>query len=233
MYFLISAAWKACILIWENAVVAPLCCWTASAGARFVLLFEFFFDCTWQSRQVGMTSLAKSPVAAIRMALDGLEFIHSHLGVGKGNNEKFLQVKAYYQMLLTLYHSLLCFIKLTLWIQPGPFKDAVVELKQQLQVRCNAAETAARLQAQEDAPLLPWVTIIIILICHELSSHAPCSCNFSDSDTTKDAMFPSKRWEICFAKEYLALDAYARWCHHTPSWSRKNLEIQSPAVVSS
>jgi hypothetical protein len=38
-----------------------------------------------------MTSLAKSTVAAIKMALDGLEFIHSHLGVGKGNNEKFLQ----------------------------------------------------------------------------------------------------------------------------------------------
>ena len=38
-----------------------------------------------------MTSLAKSTVAAIKMALDGLEFIHSHLGVGKGSNEKFLQ----------------------------------------------------------------------------------------------------------------------------------------------
>jgi hypothetical protein len=38
-----------------------------------------------------MTSLAKSTSAAIKMALDGLEFIHSHLGVGKGNNEKFLQ----------------------------------------------------------------------------------------------------------------------------------------------
>ena len=38
-----------------------------------------------------MASLAKSTVAAIKMALDGLEFIHSHLGVGKGNNEKFLQ----------------------------------------------------------------------------------------------------------------------------------------------
>jgi len=94
MYFSTSAAWKACILIWENAAVAPLFFWTASAGARCVLLFEFLFDCSWQSCQVGMTSLAKSPVAAIRMALDGLEFIHSHLGVGKGNNEKFLQVKA-------------------------------------------------------------------------------------------------------------------------------------------
>ena len=39
-----------------------------------------------------MTNLAKSTVAAIKMALDGLEFIHSHLGVGKGSNEKFLQV---------------------------------------------------------------------------------------------------------------------------------------------
>jgi len=38
-----------------------------------------------------MTSLAKTTVAAIKMALDGLEFIHSHLGVGKGSNEKFLQ----------------------------------------------------------------------------------------------------------------------------------------------
>jgi hypothetical protein len=40
-------------------------------------------------------------------------------------------------------------------IQPGLFKDAVVELKQQLQVRSNAAEAAARLQAQESLPLLP------------------------------------------------------------------------------
>jgi len=39
--------------------------------------------------------------------------------------------------------------------QPGLFKDAVVELKHQLQVRSNATEAAARLLAQENAPLLP------------------------------------------------------------------------------
>jgi hypothetical protein len=47
-----------------------------------------------------MTSLAKSTSAAIKMALDGLEFIHSHLGVGKGNNEKFLQASIFFTALL-------------------------------------------------------------------------------------------------------------------------------------
>jgi hypothetical protein len=99
-----------------------------------------------------MTSLAKSTSAAIKMALDGLEFIHSHLGVGKGNNEKFLQANT---VLLHNCHSPFHACCMTSLLQPGLFKDAVVELKHQLQIRSSAAETAARLQAQENAPLLP------------------------------------------------------------------------------
>jgi hypothetical protein len=52
-----------------------------------------------------MASLAKSSVAAIKMALDGLEFIHSHLGVGKGSNEKFLQASIELQCILLPFCS--------------------------------------------------------------------------------------------------------------------------------
>jgi hypothetical protein len=57
-----------------------------------------------------MTNLAKSTVAAIKMALDGLEFIHSHLGVGKGSNEKFLQASNELLFLKLFFSSFVCVI---------------------------------------------------------------------------------------------------------------------------
>jgi hypothetical protein len=41
------------------------------------------------------------------------------------------------------------------FLQPGLLKDAVIELKHQLQVRSDAAEAASRIKALESAPLLP------------------------------------------------------------------------------